>query len=86
VLHLVAQCFRQGGYRVHTMGFHPEDGRKAVPCFPEISRAGGGRSFTLEKAEDMERLGLTIFLCLFSPEAQPAVESLGPTLRAMFTS
>ncbi len=81
LLALVRQSYRQGGYRVHAIGIRPEEGRAAVPSFPEIAKAGGGRAVSIT---DPSRIGSEVFLALFPREAHDAVDAVLPAVKAIF--
>jgi hypothetical protein len=80
LLGLASRAFRQGGYRVHAIGFKAEEDRKTVPFFPELARSGGGRSVTIEGQDDV---ALAVVRSLFTDDALPAVDLLLPALRSL---
>ncbi|MBI4605784.1 MAG: VWA domain-containing protein [Planctomycetes bacterium] len=77
---LASQAFRQGAYRLHVLGVRPEPGAE-LPFLPAIARGAGGRGLTLD---DPARLGIEVLLCLFPPDAHPAVRGLAGALREVF--
>jgi Mg-chelatase subunit ChlD len=81
LLGLAAQAHLQGGYKVHALSVRPEEGRSSVAFFPELARAGGGRSVTVD---DPHALGAQVFLSLFRSEASPRIERLLPALKQLF--
>jgi len=78
---LLAQAARQGGFRVHTLSIKPDEGRAAVPFFPELAAAGNGRAATLA---DMNRWGEEVLVCLAPAGVAEPWRHLLASTRALF--
>lgn len=79
---LARASHREGGYRVHALGFHPQEGRDKVPYFDDLARSGGGRSVTCDEAT----LGLEVLVCLLGDDAYDALRVVVPELKRFFGS
>lgn len=69
---IVRRARQQDGFRVHTLGVHPEEGRESVPFFVELAGAGGGRARTV----DPKRIASELTLCLVEEGSAEIVEPL----------
>lgn len=81
LLALLRRACSEGGYHLNALGLRPEEGRSDVPSFPDLARAGCGRSVTLP---DPSRLGEEVFLAVFSDEARAVAAAILPSARSLF--
>jgi hypothetical protein len=81
LLSLVGRAFHEAGYHVHAVSVRPDEGRPAVPFFPEIAREGGGRHVTVMEPE---RLGEEIYWLLLPSDALEALRPLAGPLKSLF--